>query len=409
MYLYNSINNCKRLLIIGASGLQLPAIQKAKEMGLCVAVADYNPAAIGIPFADEYYNVSTIDEVGVYQAAKDFGADGIITLATDMPMRAVAYACCKLGLIGISYDTAIKSTDKAEMIKAFQLNGLDHPWFYVLSGTEGIANIREEITYPCISKPTDNAGSRGVMWINRREDLSRAVHYSSKHGRNGSVIIEEYMHGSEVSVEVIVFNGVPHVLAVTNKRTTGEPHFVEMEHSQPCCLSDVHVKEINQLACRAVKAVGIENGPAHVEIMLTADGPKMIELGARMGGDCITTHLVPLSTGVDMVKATIQIALGETPDLKRRYQRGAAIRYFYVPNGVIQSIDGVENASRIDGVKEITFIKNVGDTVDDFGNSNDRVGYVIAQGNNAKDAIGLCEAATENIRISINEVTANAV
>ena len=123
----------KRLLIIGASILQLPAIKKAKELGLYVAVADYNPNAIGIPYADEYYNVSTIDEEGVYQAAKTFGAEGIMTLATDMPMRSVAYACKKLGLVGIDYDTAVKATDKGEMIKAFEAAGVEHPWYYIIS------------------------------------------------------------------------------------------------------------------------------------------------------------------------------------------------------------------------------------------------------------------------------------
>ena len=89
----------KRLLIIGASILQLPAILKAKELGLYVGVADFNPEAMGISYADEYFNVSTIDEFGVYQVAKEFKADGIMTLATDMPMRAVAYATQKLGLV----------------------------------------------------------------------------------------------------------------------------------------------------------------------------------------------------------------------------------------------------------------------------------------------------------------------
>ena len=97
----------KRLLIIGASLLQLPAIIKAKEMGLYVGVVDFNPEAIGISYADEYFNVSTVDEEGVLCVAKQFKADGIITLATDMPMRAVAYATNKLGLVGIPYESAL--------------------------------------------------------------------------------------------------------------------------------------------------------------------------------------------------------------------------------------------------------------------------------------------------------------
>ena len=387
----------KRLMIIGASILQLPAIQKAKELGYHVAVADFNPNAIGIPYADEYYNVSTIDEEGVYQAAKAFGAEGVMTLATDMPMRSVAYTCKKLGLTGISYDTAVKATDKGEMIKAFAENGVEHPWYYIIE--DPTKPLPEGITYPCITKPTDNAGSRGVMLVNNREELEAALAYSSENGRSGTVIVEEYMVGPEVSVEIIVWQGVPHVLQITDKLTTGAPHFVEMGHSQPSRLPTADQEKIRDLACRAVKAVGIDNGPAHVEIMLTKDGPKMVELGARMGGDCITTHLVPLSTGVDMIKATMDICLGQTPDIEPKFQKGSAIRFFDVPCGTITAIEGVEEAKAIPGVKEISFTKQVGDTVGEIGASGDRVGFVIAQAEDADEAEIQCHEVMERVQI----------
>ncbi|HHX13897.1 MAG TPA: hypothetical protein GX726_02950, partial [Clostridiales bacterium] len=160
----------KNLFIVGASILQLPAIEKAKEMGLHVGVADYNTHAVGIPYADEYFNVSTINERGIYEAARSFRADGIMTLATDMPMRSVAYACEKLGLPGISYDTAIKVTDKGEMIKAFKKSRVAHPWFYVASSEEEFNKQKKNIKYPCIIKPTDNAGSRGVILVNTSKE-----------------------------------------------------------------------------------------------------------------------------------------------------------------------------------------------------------------------------------------------
>ena len=387
----------KRLMIIGASILQLPAIQKAKELGYYVAVADFNPNAIGIPYAGEYYNVSTIDEEGVYQAAKAFGAEGIMTLATDMPMRSVSYACKKLGLTGISYDTAVKATDKGEMIKAFEAAGVEHPWYYIIE--DAAKPLPEGITYPCITKPTDNAGSRGVMLVNSREELEAALAYSSENGRSGTVIVEEYMVGPEVSVEVIVWQGVPHVLQITDKLTTGAPHFVEMGHSQPSRLPMVDQEKIKDLACRAVRAVGIDNGPAHVEIMLTKEGPKMVELGARMGGDCITTHLVPLSTGIDMIKATMDICLGQAPDIELQFSKGSAIRFFDVPCGTITAIEGVEEAKAIPGVREISFTKQVGDTAGQIGASGDRAGFVIAQADTAEQAVVVCEKALQTAKI----------
>ncbi|MBO5939087.1 MAG: ATP-grasp domain-containing protein [Clostridia bacterium] len=389
----------KRLLIIGASILQLPAISLAKELGYYVGVIDYNPSAIGVPYADEFFCVSTIDIDGVVKTAEEFKPDGIMTLATDMPMRSIAAACEKLGLCGISFDTAIKSTDKGEMIRTFEVNGVEHPWYYILSNPNEFEDVIANITFPCISKPTDNSGSRGVILIHNDDELRDAVSYSSSNGRCGGVIVEEYMVGPEVSVEIISVDGQPHVLQVTDKLTTGAPHFVEMGHSQPSRLPESDVIKIKDLACRAVKAVGIENGPAHVEIILTDNGPKMVELGARMGGDCITTHLVPLSTGVNMIESTIRIACGEIPDIKTKTNKGSAIRYFNPRPGEIKEIRGVEAASEIKGVCEISFVKNVGDNVGSIGSSTDRAGFVIAQANTAEEAVRICEQACKMIEI----------
>lgn len=388
----------KRLFIVGASVLQLPAIKKAKEMGLYVAVADYNPNAAGIPLADEYYNVSTIDEEGVYRAAKEFKADGIMTLATDMPMRSIAYACERLGLVGIKYDTAVKATDKGEMIKTFAEKGVEHPWFYIYTPGE---KIPDGISFPCITKPTDNSGSRGVMLVHNESELQKALDYSSSNGRRGSVMIEEYMRGPEVSVEIIVSDGEAHVLQITDKLTTGAPHFVEMGHSQPSALPEKIKKQISDLAMRAALAVGIENGPAHVEIIATKSGPKVVEIGARMGGDCITTHLVPLSTGIDMVRATIEISLGIKPNINKKFDKASAIRYFNAPYGRIEKIRGVEKAEQIDGVKEITFVKSEGEYSGEIGNSSDRIGFVISQGETPEDAAEKCDKALKNVIIEI--------
>jgi Biotin carboxylase len=391
----------KRLLVIGASVLQLPAIIKAKEMGFYVGTVDYNENAIGVKHADEFYCVSTIDEHGVYESAKKFRADGIVTLATDMPMRSVAYACEKLNLVGITYDTAIKCTDKGEMIKAFEAGNVAHPWYFIVNEPDELELISDKLTYPCISKPTDNSGSRGVILINNLSELREAVRYSSDKSRKGSIIIEEYLSGREVSVEVIVYEGVAYVLQVTDKLTTGAPYFVEMGHSQPSALDKSGIEAIEKLAAQAVIAVGIDNSPAHVEIMLTENGPKMIELGSRMGGDCITTHLVPLSTGIDMIKATIQIALGETPDLTEKLHCGSAIRYINAPRGYISSISGIEDAESIDGVREVVILKQANDYIDNIHSSTDRIGFVIAQNDTSRKAIESCVQAMDAIEIKI--------
>ena len=391
----------KKVLIIGASILQLPAIRKAKELGYYVATADYNPNAIGIPEADEYFNVSTIDVDGVVKIAHEFRPDGIMTLATDMPMRAVAKACEVCGLPGISFDTAVKATDKGEMIKAFETAGVEHPWYYIVPNRSSLEDVIKEVSYPCIMKPTDNAGSRGVVLCHSREELENKYDYSCNESRGGSVIIEEYLQGPEFSIEVMVIDGEPHVLQITDKLTTGAPHFVEMGHSQPTRQSKENSEKLRDLACRAVKAVGINVGPAHVEMILTKNGPKMVELGARMGGDCITTHLVPLSTGIDMVGNTIKLACGEKIDIEPKLNKGSAIRYFNAHDGVIKAIEGIEEAKKISGVQDVSIVHQIGETIGEIGSSTDRVGFVIAQADTAKEAVIICETAMNSIKIDI--------
>lgn len=394
----------KKMFVVGASILQLPAIEKAKEYGYEVAVADYNPKAMGIAYADKYYDVSTIDEKGVCEAAKDFGADGIMTLATDMPMRSVAYTCNKLGLVGISYDTAIKATDKAEMIRAFEENGVAHPSYCVLERGKTLDRLPENLEYPIISKPVDNAGSHGVQIIRSEQELQSAIKYSRENGRSGDIIIEEYMEGPEVSVETLSIDGVCHVIQITDKLTTGAPNFVETGHSQPTALPQETVEKIKELAIAANKAVGITDGPSHTEIIVTKHGPKIVELGARLGGDCIATHLVPLSTGVDMVGACIEIALGGKPDIAHKINKGSAIRYFRQHKGVIKEITGLEEAKNTDGVKQVSVVHGVSKKISDITDSGSRMGFVIAQAETSEKAAEICEEALSKIKVTIEDV-----
>ena len=393
----------KKLLILGASILQLPAITKAKQKGYYTIVADMNPNAIGVQYADEFHCISTIDIEGVANLAEEIKPDGIMTLATDMPMRAIAAATTRLGLPGITIDTAIKSTDKGEMIKAFEEHNVEHPWYYIVESPEGFDSIVDRVNYPCVIKPTDNAGNRGVSYAANRQELVEAYKYSYDNSRSGHVIIEEYMEGEEVSVEIIVYKGQVNILAITDKLTLGKPYFVEVGHAEQSQKSKDVREAIADLATRAVKAVGIDNSPAHVEIMVTKDGPKMVELGSRMGGGCITTHLVPLSTGIDMIECVMDMTLGIEPDLTPKFDRGSALRHIVGVEGIIESIEGINEAQNIPGVIEVTMLKEVGSECHYFKNGSDRVGYVIAQGNNTAEAIAICENAIGKINIKTRQ------
>lgn len=400
----------KRIMILGASILQLPAIEKAIAMGLEVVAVDMNPEAVGFNIPSVIKEeISTIDTPSILKAAKRHQVDGIMTLATDMPMMAVATVAKEMNLVGISVDTALKTTNKAFMREALREAGIPVPLFFRVTTKHDYLEAVNEVNsagYRCIIKPADNSGSRGIDFLSdyEPETIERAYKYSRQYSRSGELMVEEYMEGPEVSVETLSVEGRCHVIQITDKITTGVPYFVEMGHSQPSYLSEDIKDEIKKITIAANHALGIENGPSHTEIKVTKDGPKIVELGARLGGDNITTHLVPLSTGVDMVECCIRIALGEKPDLVQKHQKGAAIRYFKADHGKIVGIYRIEEATKLDGIQQISVVHGIGETLHGIKGSGDRVGFIIAQASNAKDAVKICEEAEQMIRIEVEDV-----
>ena len=395
----------KTIMILGASILQLPAIEKAVEMGLNVIVLDMNPDAIGFNVPGVISEViSTTDIPGAIEAAKKYHIDGVMTLATDMPMRTVAAVAEACRLVGISSDTAIRATDKAVMRKVLKQAGLPVPDFHVIASESEFLNTIKNISYRYIVKPADSSGSRGVTLVKDDKDSLATYRYAKSFSRNGIVVLEEQMIGPEVSVETLAVDGEVHVIQITDKITTGAPHFVEMGHTQPSCLDEQTQAKIREVTIKANQAIGIQNGPSHTEIIVTREGPKIVELGARLGGDCITTHLVPLSTGVNMVEACIKIALGEKPDINSTMHCGAAIRYFHQHPGIIKEITGIEEAKQEVGIKQISIVHGIGEKITEITDSGSRMGFVIAQGSDAFDASKKCEDALTIIQIEeINE------
>lgn len=400
----------KTIMILGASILQLPAIKKAKEMNLNVVAVDMNPNAIGFKEDGVIKEIiSTIDTPSVLEVAKKRQIDGVMTLASDMPMRTVAVLSHEMGLVGISEDTAFKATNKAAMRDALKKRGVPIPLYYRVSNKEdylsAVCNI-QSAGYKCIVKPADNSGSRGIDLLKDYSiaTINGAYEYSKKYSRSGDLLVEEFMEGPEVSVETLALDGEVHVIQITDKITTQAPYFVEMGHTQPSCLSKNMQKKIREVAIAANLAIGITNGPSHTEIKVTKDGPKIVELGARLGGDNITTHLVPLSTGVDMVECCIRIALGGQPDIQQKFEKGSAIRYFKTKEGKIKDIIGIQEAERVSGIKQISIIHNIGEVIGEIKSSDDRAGFVIAQGGSAKEAVKNCEYAQNMINIETEKM-----
>lgn len=397
----------KKIMILGASILQVPAIEKAIDMGLEVIAVDIDSNALGFKIPDVKKEIiSTIDIESVMSAAKKHNIDAIMTLASDMPIMTVAKVSKKLGLVGVDLDTAIKATNKSKMRESLKSFGVPVPLFYKVDSLDKCIKAVNKIKdkgYKCILKPADNSGSRGIVLLPdfNEKTINIAYNYSKNNSRNKIVMVEEFMEGPEVSVETISVDGKCNIIQITDKITTGAPYFVEMGHSQPSQLPDSIKDKIKEITIAANKAIGIISGPSHTEIKITQNGPKIVEIGARLGGDNITTHLTHLSTGVDMVESCIKIALGEKPDIRIKYDKASAIRYFDQSHGRIKSIRGVEEASKLPGIIQISIIHGKDHIINGIKSSSDRVGFVIGQADDCKGAISTVIKALSLIKIDL--------
>ena len=390
----------KRILILGGADFQIPFIKKAKEKGLYVGVVDINANAPGKEYADSFFQASVKDKNKILSIAKLFQPDAVTVGMVDIAVLAYAYVTTELGLPGMDMATAVRSTNKFEMIRAFEENHVPHPAFQYLNH-EDIGKVKIHVKYPLIVKPVDMAGSRGIFLVNNDEDMEAALRESSKSSDSGDLLIEEYMDGPEVSVELVVKNGTPHVIQITDKTTSGAPHFAEIGHLQPSQLPENILQQIAEVACDAAKALQLQNSLGHAEIKVTSMGPKMVEIGARAGGDSIGEQLIELSAGVSFPEIAVSIALGEDFEVPQNHLNySSCIRFLTTRNGVLSSIEGIEDAKKIQGVQIVKIFGEIGKKYSDMIDSSGRLGYIITQAENANEARQICDQAFDTITVN---------
>lgn len=306
----------RELAIIGASYLQLPLILKAKEMGYRTHVFAWAADDVGEKAADYFYPVSIIEKDKILEKCREIGICGIVSIASDLAVITVNYVAEALGLPCNSPESTLISTNKYYMRKAFEKNGDPSPKCILVDSSTDIASL--EISFPAIVKPTDRSGSRAICKVGSEAELKPAIAAAIQASFENKALIEDYVDGKEFSVEYLSFHGVHTFLAVTEKFTTGAPHFIETGHRQPARLSQDMLQKVQEVVEHALGTLKIENGATHSEIKIGHNGDvKIIEIGARMGGDCIGSDLVRYSTGYDYVKMVIQVACGEQPDFSR--------------------------------------------------------------------------------------------
>lgn len=304
----------KKLAIIGASYLQLPLVLRAKEMGIETICFAWEEGAVCKDVCDRFFPISIIDKEAILQKCQEISIDGITTIASDTAVVTVNYVASRMGLIANPDNYSEMTTNKYRMRQCFMENGVPSPKFALVDAIQ--PSQVSGFTYPLIVKPTDRSGSRGVEKVLVPANLEEAILRAQKESFEHKAIVEEFVSGREISVESISYQGEHHILQITDKVTTGAPYFVELEHHQPSSLPDEIKRRVKEIVEHALVALHIQYGASHSELKITEDGDiRVIEIGARMGGDFIGSHLVRLSTGYDFLKGVIDVALGafETP------------------------------------------------------------------------------------------------
>ncbi len=302
--------NHKKLAVIGGSYLQLPVVRKAKEMGLEVICFAWRDGAVCADYVDRFYPISIIEKELILERCREEHIDGITTIASDTAVVTVNYVATRMGLTANPDNYTAVTTNKFLMRRCFADNDIPSPRF--LRVAQGDHYNLDGMRMPVIVKPTDRSGSRGVEKVLLPERMPDAIKRAQGESFEHTAIVEEFVEGCEVSVEAISFQGQHHILQITDKVTTGAPFFVELEHHQPSSLPADVQQRIRDIVRKALKALHIEFGASHSELKITQEGEiRIIEIGARMGGDFIGSDLVRLSTGYDFLRGVIEVALGE--------------------------------------------------------------------------------------------------
>jgi biotin carboxylase len=369
-----------------------------------VVAIDPSAQAVGLQHADDSIVCDLKDFEQCLRAAKAHAVRGVLTIAAEYPVPTMARLCHELGLPGLTPDVARVATNKREMRRCLVQAQVPCPQSLHVTTLEEARTAVRDLGCSTIFKPALSQGKHGITRVPqdaRGQEVEFAFQRAMRNTRADAVLVEEFVEGPEFSVEALTWNGQTHVIAVTDKVTTGPPYYVEIGHSQPSQFDVKQLQVIEQTAAAAVQALGIDWSGSHTEIRWGARGPRVIEVGARLGGGFIASHLVPISTGVDMVGGAISLALGEPPATESTYRRGAAIRFLTPSPGIVSRIDAVDACRRMPGVRDVQIDIQTGQEIRPLIDNSCRVGHVICDADDTPAAIRRADLAAAVIRIEL--------
>lgn len=404
----------KSILIIGAGEEQIPAYKRAKERGLTVIGSDIKLDAPGLEFADYKIIASTRDPKKTREAACAFAdnvhpINGVMTIANDVPLT-VATVAHALKLPSISLEAARCAQDKLLMKRAFIKHDVFCPWFTEITCLEELEfHTRERDQHLFVLKPVDGRGARGVLLIDGDIDLAWALSEARQWGESGKLILERFIHGTQLSTESYILNEKIYTPAIAERNYARmqefKPNIIEDGGTIPALLTSTQKNDIDDLLLKAAKAMGIGEGIIKGDLVIDDSGkPAVIELAARLSGGWFASHQIPAASGVDLVDAVISYALGDRVDsaqLTPSISKATAIRYWFPPPGRINDIAGLENIDNDPHILKYGFFRKSGDIQPQIKMHPDRFGFVITVADNRDEAIRIAEKKMNEVIITI--------
>lgn len=382
----------KRVLVLGAGPAQLGLLEAARKRGLFTIAVDRDPAAPGFALADRRAIISTEDERGIGRLAVAERIDGVIAPGIDWPVAIAARVAAKVGIPHpLEPRTGVLAVSKARQRERFDAAGVPQPrWKLVLEP-------HDRLPLPCVVKAPDRQGQRGLSVVRDAQELATAIARAVQASRNGAAVAEELVDGPEVTVNAFSVEGAFHPLTVTDRITADPPAFgVALAHVWP---SQAETGAAVEVARLAAEALGITDGPTYTQVRLSTDGPKVMEVAARLGGGH-DAELCEAALGVDLNGLALAAALGEElPPIHARPLVGGATTAFLVPPpGALLASEGVEDAERSEGVVRVRLYRRPGFRFGELRVGADRAGAVLAVGESRVEAFERARSAAALIR-----------
>ena len=365
-------------------------MRAARGRDLFVVACDRDAQAPGFEYADRRAIVSAEDEPAIGKLAEAEGVDGVIAPGIDWPVAIAARTAARFGLRHpLTPETASLAVSKQKQRACLGEAGVPQPRWKLTTEADGLS-------VPCVVKPPDRQGQKGLTLVRDASELEAAVELAVSESRVGCALVEELVEGPEVTVNAFSADGVFHPLTVTDRVTADPPAFgVALAHAWP---SEHDVSDAVEAARSAADALGIRNGPTYTQVRLAADGPKVLELAARLGGGH-DAEVCREALGIDPNELAIDAALGQPVTVSDpRPIGGACVRFLVPPEGELTALAGLGEARASEGVVDARVYRRPGWIFGPFLRGSDRAGFVLATGGSRDEALANAGRAADLIR-----------